>query len=231
MSVHIGDRAITRTQLRPTGRVEIDGQLYDARSERDFIEPNVTCVVLRGEFRNVIVRPLLNDNVSSELPNMGEVLPGHIFERTASEVAEAHHRFENERMAPWQRWLAGSIAAISLGGAFGIGSATMAWLLGKLGEHGSDPTHVALILGGTTLVGIGWALCLFMVQYVILPIVSMRPSFIVVFCGMVGCVVGAWPSSVVSRWQELAISGLIGTGIMFAVGFIIAAVVQRFMNR
>lgn len=242
MSVHIGDRAITRTPLRPMGRVEVGGQLYDARSEREFIDANVPCLILRGEFRNLIVRPLSNDEPTPELPNMGQALPGHIFERTAGEVAEAHRRSENERMAPWQRLTAGIIAAASLGGAFGIGASTMAWLLGKFGEQGSDPAHVALMLGVTTLTGISWALFLFMVQYIIMPIVSilfvtlkvgveeLRPSFIVVFFGMVGCLIGAWPSEAGMRWQELAMSGAIGTAISFMVGLVIAGVVHIIMR-
>ena len=243
MPVHIGDRAITRTPFRPTGRVEVEGQLYDARSEREFIDANVPCLIIRGEFRNLIVRELLSDEPVPELPNMGQELIRHIFDQTAQEVAEAHKRSENERMAPWQRWTAGIIAAVSLGGAFGIATSTMAWLLGKLGEQGNDPRHVALILGGTTAVGIGWALFLFMVQYVIMPIVSiiflmldlgeeqLRPSFIVVFCAMVGSVIGAWPSEPGMRWQELLTPGLIGAGVSFVGGLFIAGTVQSAMRR
>ena len=237
MPVHVGDRAVTRTPLRPTGRIEVAGQLYDARSEREFIDAGVACIILRGEFRNLIVRPVQPEDSAPSLEKIGQPIDTHIFERTAKEVEEAHRRSENERLAPWQRWVSGLISAMSLGGAFGIGSATMAWLLGKFGDQGSEPKMVALLLGLITLIGIVWGLFLFIIQYEILPILSvvldeeLRPSFIVVFCGLVGTVIGAWPSRPDMHWNELIVPGLIGAIAGFVVGIPIAGMVQMVMRK
>ncbi len=43
------------TQLRPSGKVRIDGQLYDAISEREFIEKSAPIIILRQEGNKIVV--------------------------------------------------------------------------------------------------------------------------------------------------------------------------------
>ena len=55
MSVRAGDRGKALSMLRPVGRAEFGGEVFDARSEGDFIAPGAEVVALRVEGSEVVV--------------------------------------------------------------------------------------------------------------------------------------------------------------------------------
>ena len=57
----IGAKGVTKTFMRPAGKVEIDGDFYDAISENGVIEPNVSIVVVRFENAQLVVHPHVED--------------------------------------------------------------------------------------------------------------------------------------------------------------------------
>jgi len=56
-----GKRGITQSVLRPVGKVRIEGSVYDARTERAFIDSGVEIAVIRTCGTDVVVRTV-NDN-------------------------------------------------------------------------------------------------------------------------------------------------------------------------
>jgi len=52
----VGRRGLTRTVLRPSGRIEIDGEIYDAYTRGDYIDPNVEVEVISEEGTSLKVR-------------------------------------------------------------------------------------------------------------------------------------------------------------------------------
>jgi membrane-bound serine protease (ClpP class) len=45
----IGKTGIARTILRPSGRIEIDGEIFDAKAEISYIEKGEKILVIRDE--------------------------------------------------------------------------------------------------------------------------------------------------------------------------------------
>jgi membrane-bound serine protease (ClpP class) len=56
LPVRAGDRGRAVSALRPVGRAEIGGEVYDARTEGDFVASGVAVEVLRAEGSEVVVQ-------------------------------------------------------------------------------------------------------------------------------------------------------------------------------
>lgn len=54
----LGMTGVVRTQLRPAGRVEIEGEFYDAVAEGRMVPPGTTVRVVRVEGPRIVVRPI-----------------------------------------------------------------------------------------------------------------------------------------------------------------------------
>ncbi len=52
----VGRRGVTRTVLRPSGRIEIEGEIYDAYTRGDYIDPGVEVEVISEEGTSLKVR-------------------------------------------------------------------------------------------------------------------------------------------------------------------------------
>src|SRR5690606_35644546 len=52
----VGASGVAATDLRPTGKVRIDGALHDGRSERAFVAPGARVKVIRVEGHELVVR-------------------------------------------------------------------------------------------------------------------------------------------------------------------------------
>lgn len=59
--IHPGDRGVTLSRLNPMGKVIIDGQTIDARSQDDFIDEETPVIVLAVERTTIVVRVLNKD--------------------------------------------------------------------------------------------------------------------------------------------------------------------------
>jgi len=57
LTIRTGDTATTVGQLRPAGRISINGQMLDATSPSGFIDAGVDVVIVAGDPRRVVVRP------------------------------------------------------------------------------------------------------------------------------------------------------------------------------
>ena len=54
----VGKSGLSKSILRPTGRIEIDGNIYDAKSESDFISKDRNILVTRIKNGNIIVKEI-----------------------------------------------------------------------------------------------------------------------------------------------------------------------------
>lgn len=54
----VGKRGLSKSILRPTGRIEINGNIYDAKSESDFISKDRNILVTRIKNGNIIVKEI-----------------------------------------------------------------------------------------------------------------------------------------------------------------------------
>lgn len=54
----VGTVGVTRTQLRPAGRIEIEGEYYDAVSEGQMVSPDTRVRVVLVEGPRIVVRPI-----------------------------------------------------------------------------------------------------------------------------------------------------------------------------
>jgi len=59
----VGKKGISKTMLRPTGNVMIEGDIYQATTESSFIDANTEVVVVKEEKNLIIVRKI-DDNES-----------------------------------------------------------------------------------------------------------------------------------------------------------------------
>lgn len=57
LSLLVGERGEARTPLRPSGKVEVDGSLYDALSGAGFIDPGTPVRIVRATTWQVVVEP------------------------------------------------------------------------------------------------------------------------------------------------------------------------------
>ena len=57
LSELVGKQGVAETALRPSGRVRVDGDLYDAMAEADVIDRGTPVEVVRAQFGELIVRP------------------------------------------------------------------------------------------------------------------------------------------------------------------------------
>ena len=57
----VGKRGVTLSMLRPTGKVEIDGDRYDALTTGEFTDPGVTIVVAGIESNQLVVETASED--------------------------------------------------------------------------------------------------------------------------------------------------------------------------
>lgn len=55
--IEVGVQAISLTRLAPFGTIEIDGKLYQARSQDSYIDPRREVIVIGYENNNLIVKP------------------------------------------------------------------------------------------------------------------------------------------------------------------------------
>lgn len=58
----VGKSGVSKTVLRPSGRIEVDGELYDARSEYGYIEKDSPVKVIRFEAGQAYVIPVKSEN-------------------------------------------------------------------------------------------------------------------------------------------------------------------------
>ena len=54
----VGKSGLSKSILRPTGRIEINGNIYDAKSESDFISKDRNILVTRIKNGNIIVKEI-----------------------------------------------------------------------------------------------------------------------------------------------------------------------------
>jgi membrane-bound serine protease (ClpP class) len=52
----VGTEAIAATVLRPAGKIEIDGEYYDASSESNYIENGKSVIIVKYENMQLLVR-------------------------------------------------------------------------------------------------------------------------------------------------------------------------------
>lgn len=52
----IGKKGVAKTVLRPSGRIEIEGEVYDAYTRGEYIEPNTTVEVISDEGTSLKVK-------------------------------------------------------------------------------------------------------------------------------------------------------------------------------
>lgn len=56
--LHVGDRGVTVSRLSPMGRIEIGGELYEAKSLDAYVDPKTEVEVAGFENFSVIVKPI-----------------------------------------------------------------------------------------------------------------------------------------------------------------------------
>lgn len=151
MALHVGDRGIAMTALRPQGLVRISGDKHDARSEHGYIEAESEVVVVNGDHLGLVVRRV-EPGESVALPDHGREVYGSFGERVAAEG----EREEAERIR-WEsaRRRYGFIA----GGLLGFVAASIGVaLLWEWIREGSAPWAIAV---GVIAGGAAWGVCLF----------------------------------------------------------------------
>ncbi|RNC81295.1 MAG: hypothetical protein ED559_05750 [Phycisphaera sp.] len=62
LALLVGTSGVTATPLRPSGKVDIEGTLYDALSGSGYIDPKTPVLVTRVTTWQVVVEPINNDN-------------------------------------------------------------------------------------------------------------------------------------------------------------------------
>lgn len=55
IEIHVGDKGITASRLAPMGKVKINGHMVEAKTNDDFIDPDVEVVVLQVLNTNILV--------------------------------------------------------------------------------------------------------------------------------------------------------------------------------
>lgn len=80
-NIHKGSRGETAGPLKPAGRICVNGLMFDACSEGEWIDAGVCVVVTGSRSQNLVVRPLRVDDPPAE--TLAEILPlGHAAETT-----------------------------------------------------------------------------------------------------------------------------------------------------
>lgn len=70
----LGKRGIARTELLPSGDVEIDGRVYDAVSDGVAIEPGQIVRVIAVRTQRLVVRPISDQEQLAEATDVNDVL-------------------------------------------------------------------------------------------------------------------------------------------------------------
>ena len=127
MSIRVGDVGRAVTMLAPSGKIEIDGVKFDARSDGSVIEAGSMVVVLRGDPTGYVV--CLHVPGSRPLPNHGEPIRKGDVHLSAKEAATAENNEERLRQAELRAEMRrGSMWSALLGALAGAGSAHT-WLV------------------------------------------------------------------------------------------------------
>lgn len=58
MDIHVGDKGVTSSRLAPMGKVKINGNIIEAKTNDDFIDPGVEIVITQIYSTNVLVERL-----------------------------------------------------------------------------------------------------------------------------------------------------------------------------
>jgi hypothetical protein len=226
MTVRIGDRGQTLTGLGPSGKVQIGGETFDARSEFGFIPAGTPCVVVRGDLSAPIVRAIDPDHEPEPLPHQGEEAnrKGEA-QRMTVDVAEVERQDRlAARKAELHRLGAGVIAAASLGAMVGLAGAGVgpffAWVPAE------DPVKLSLLLAGGLAAGMAWSVAWFFLLGALGRIVGgsqsvFAPSFLSLFALLIGTAIGAWSGYLDGGWEEMIATSLIWAGGCAAVAAVL----------
>lgn len=228
-AIRVGDVGRALSPMSPSGAVEVQGQRVDARSELGVIEAGCPVVVLRGDPTGYVVRKLEPGQQPPQLPNHGEPIERAEFQRTHAQVAEADRREQAEARRRMLRALRyGSLAAAGLGAVVGLASAGAGLLFGWFGR--AEPMAVALLLGGSLLVGAVTSVLLFFLTGLVGSVIgfasegeaAFAPDFFAVFAALVGAAVGFWWQFRTEDVETIAL-WTAGVGVAFAaVAFILS---------
>ncbi|PRO65138.1 NfeD family protein [Alkalicoccus urumqiensis] len=61
----VGKEAVTKTPFRPTGTIDVDGRLYSATTDNQWLEPETRVIVDAADGTRILVRPV-QENKASE---------------------------------------------------------------------------------------------------------------------------------------------------------------------
>jgi hypothetical protein len=217
MSARIGDRGEAVSALTPSGKVRINGILYDAKSEGIFIEAGAHCIVVRQDPFALIVRKLEGDQSLPEVPNAGNLVTKSEVQRTSEEVRKVEAiEAEAQRQVWWKDIKKGLLISVILGLVVG-GLASLFAVFDTSIQTRSEINKTLLIIGFLLVYPIWGAILYLSIEVIPSMIVKLKESEdtvlhqIIIFIGLIG-------SAFLFHWEMTSGNNLLSTLLIALLG-------------